>query len=73
MNRIIEIDKTDISKFGGAVHAFRNGAYRDWTEAQIKGAFNFGRGTLADFARYRRDNSRYARWYVVVDDVLREM
>lgn len=33
-----------------------------WTLERVRGAFNFGRGTAADLARYMRENSRYCEW-----------
>ena len=33
-----------------------------WTLERVKAAFSLGHGTLADFRRFVRDNSRYAHF-----------
>lgn len=42
---------------GNVKAAIRAGAYSVWNEERITGAFNFGRGTLADFERHKKANS----------------
>lgn len=39
---------------GNVKAAIRAGAYSVWDEERITGAFNFGRGTQADFERYKK-------------------
>lgn len=60
MGKIVyEVDKSDIKKYGldGCI---QRKEYTVWTQERIRGAFNFGHGTLKDFLRYQRDNGRYA-------------
>lgn len=47
-----------VEEYRGNVKAAINaGAYSIWDEERIAGAFNFGRGTQADFERYKKLNS----------------
>lgn len=39
---------------GNVKAAIRAGAYSVWDAERITGAFNFGRGTQADFERYKK-------------------
>lgn len=36
-----------------------SGLKRIWTEEQIKGAFNFGNGTIKDFKNYMDNNKQF--------------
>lgn len=42
---------------GNVKAAICAGAYSVWDKERITGAFNFGRGTQADFERYKKLNS----------------
>ena len=55
----IDIYKPELAaEYRGSVKAAINaGAYSIWDEERITGAFNFGRGTQADFERYKKANS----------------
>ncbi|MBQ5902099.1 MAG: hypothetical protein IIW83_02490 [Clostridia bacterium] len=57
----IEIGKSAVDKFcnGNIKTAIKAGYFNEWTPERIKGAFNNGRGTEKDFARYMRDNKIY--------------
>lgn len=56
---IIDIYKPTLRiEYGGDVgKAITAGDYTVWTPERIKGAFNFGAGTMADFERYKRNNA----------------
>jgi len=56
---IIDIYKPTLrTEYGGSVkNAIAAGAYTVWTPERIKGAFAFSAGTMADFERYKRNNS----------------
>lgn len=53
---IIEICITEARKTG-IENAIKKGWFNVWTPERIKGAFNYGRGTMADFNRYKKDNN----------------
>lgn len=55
----IDIYKPELyTEYHGSVKAaIRAGAYSVWDEERITGAFNFGRGTQADFERHKKANS----------------
>lgn len=37
--------------------SIEKGMYNIWDKRRIKGAFDFGNGTIKDFKRYMKDNS----------------
>jgi hypothetical protein len=37
----------------------------EWTGEKIKGAFNFGHGTLKDLKRYMDDNKKYCQYVLL--------
>jgi hypothetical protein len=43
-------------KYKDKKDAISDGGYEIWSEARIKGGFNFGNGTTNDFNRYAKDN-----------------
>ena len=53
---IIEICKTYAAQHG-TKKAIQDGMFNIWTDERIKGAFSNGRGTMADFKRYKTDNA----------------
>lgn len=55
----IDIYKPELAaEYRGNVKAAINaGAYSIWDEERITGVFSFGRGTQADFERYKKLNS----------------
>ena len=55
MKVIVEICKTEANK-NGINQAIKAGYFTIWTPERIKGAFNFGNGTIKDFERYKKDN-----------------
>ena len=54
----IEIDNRQARKTS-VKQAIKNGFFMVWTPERIRGAFSNGRGTLADFERYKSDNKPY--------------
>ena len=52
---IIEICNDEIRK-QGLRGAIADGWFNIWTPERIKGAFNYGKGTMKDFERYKKDN-----------------
>lgn len=57
--------KTCMEEYNGNYTEMLNdGKYLfEWTDANIKGAFNFGRGTIADLRRYIDDNKTLSRFF----------
>ena len=56
---IIEID-------GGkktAKQNYRAGLWSEWTPERIRGAFNFGHGTMAELKEYAKNNKMYCSLY----------
>lgn len=56
---IIEIDGTKKT----AKKNYRDGLWREWTKEHIKGAFNFGNGTMSDLIEYAKRNKMYCILY----------
>ena len=61
---IIEICNQAIRETG-IKQAIKDGFFMIWDEARIKSAFSFGRGTMEDFNRYKKDNS--PRYCTIID------
>ena len=43
-------------KYKGNKETIADGGYEGWNDARIKGAFNFGNGTMNDFKRFCKAN-----------------
>ena len=56
MKVIVEISKTEVNTMG-IKKAIAAGWFTIWTPERIKGAFNFGHGTMEDFKRYKKNNA----------------
>lgn len=56
----IEVSRKKVRELGGVKDAVRQGWFTTWDERRIKGAFNFGNGTIADFNRFMKQNKPYA-------------
>ena len=65
MMTVYEISKKAARQHGGINQAIAAGYYNEWDDERIKGAFNFGNGTQADFIRYKRDNSQFCHFITV--------
>lgn len=54
----------EISKQGSKNinEALKKGYYNEWNIERIKGAFNYGNGTIKDFKNYMNNNKCYC-WF----------
>lgn len=65
----VEIGNEYLRKYGKE-GAIKEGYFMIWDRDKIKRAFRFGRGTIEDFNRYRRDNKQFCTMYAMeLDDV----
>lgn len=62
MKKYIETDKGLSLR-----QALQTGKYNIWNNDRIKGAFNFGNGSMKHFKEYMQNNKSYADFYKLED------
>lgn len=62
----IEVSRKE-TKNGNILQTIKDGWYNVWDEKRIKGAFNFGNGTLENFKNYAKNNKPYCYIINVAD------